>query len=451
MPLTSSDLDRLATEIGLEVGVVGAQIAVLHEGQVVEGSHGVANLDTGVLVTPDTLFQIGSTTKMHTALLVMQLVEEGRIGLDVSVVEQLPGFAVADAQATRTVTPRHLMSMSSGIDNGPYTDFGRGDDALARYVEALTDVPVLFEPGEGYGYSNASTNISGRLVEHVTGQTWDCVLRERLLEPAGLVHSATSAEEVIWRRHSLGHTGGDAPAVLPHWSLPRSMGPAGGTLCQSAGDLARFAAIFLNGGTARNGTRILDGGSVQQMQANQVDVPPTLLADWWGLGPYGKIWDGTPVVGHSGTNRAGSSYLLWAPERDVAVATVVNCPAYGYPFAKKAFAELFASLAGIAVPTSPQPPAHVEYDGSRLVGSYVMSGIRFEVARSDGGLTLAGATFGGETFEPGRLVPLTPTTFLPTDPAVDGRRGWAVAFLGPDDQPATHLLNGFFAMRRVAA
>src|SRR5207249_143291 len=154
--------------------------------------------------------------------------------LDTPVVEQLPGFSLGDGRATRTVTPRHLMSMSSGIDNGPYTDHGRGDDAVRRYVQSLAEIPVSFLPGQGFGYSNASTNVSGRLVEHVTGQTWDEVLRERLLEPAGLEHSATSAEDVIWRRHALGHVGGPQPSVLPHWSLPRSMGPAGGTLCQTA-------------------------------------------------------------------------------------------------------------------------------------------------------------------------------------------------------------------------
>lgn len=451
MPITSAELDQLAAETGRALGVVGGQVAVLHEGVLHEGCHGLSNLDTGVPVTPDTLFQVGSTTKVHTAVLVMQLVEEGRIGLDVPVREQLPGFRLADPGATATVTPRHLMSMSSGIDNGPYTDFGRGDDALARYVAGLADVPMVFSPGEGYGYSNASTNVSGRLVEHVTGQSWEDVLRERLLDPAGLLQSATSAEDVIWRRHALGHTNGQEPSLLQHWALPRSMGPAGGTLCQSAGDLARLGAVFLRGGTALTGATVLPRRAVEQMQAPQVSVPATLLADWWGLGPYGKTWDGSRVLGHSGTNIAGSSYLLWAPERKLAVATTVNCPGQGYPFARRVFEELFPRLAGIAVPPVPTPPDQVDVDAGRLVGRYEMSGVRFEVAEAAGGLTLQGNALTGRAFPPGPLVPLTATTFLPMDPAVDDRRGWALAFIGADDRPATHLLNGVFAMRRVAA
>jgi CubicO group peptidase (beta-lactamase class C family) len=258
-------------------------------------------------------------------------------------------------------------------------------------------------------------------------------------------HSASSAEEVIWRRHALGHQGGPEPALLKHWSLPRSMGPAGATLCQSAGDLARLGAVFL-----REGAGLLAPGTVKEMTSRQVEVPPTLLADWWGLGPYGKQWGGGIVVGHSGTNIAGSSYLLWAPEHDVAVATTVNCPGLGYPFAKRVFAELFGSLAGLTAPSAPEVAPDVDVPVDRLVGDYEMSGVRFEVTAGADGLVLAMHGTLGETTEPSPLLPLSRTTFLPTDPVVDGNRGWALAFLGPEDQPATHLLNGFFCTRRVS-
>src|SRR5438093_11289235 len=102
------DLDELTRELAGEVGVAGAQIAVLHQGTLRQGVAGIANLDTGVEVTNDTLFQIGSTAKAFTAALVMELVHEGRIGLDVPVVEQLPGFTLSNPNATRTVTPRPL-------------------------------------------------------------------------------------------------------------------------------------------------------------------------------------------------------------------------------------------------------------------------------------------------------------------------------------------------------
>jgi CubicO group peptidase (beta-lactamase class C family) len=453
LSITAADLNQLAEEVAAELGIVGAQVSVLHGGEVVEGVAGVADLVTQVPVTPDTLFQIGSTTKVYTAALVMQLAQEGKIDIDAPVAGQLPGFELSDPAATAAVTPRHLMSMSSGIDNGPYTDYGRGDDAVAKYVAALVELPQVFQPGTGYGYSNASTCVSGRLVEHVTGLTWDEALRTRLLEPAGLRDSATFAEDLMLRRVALGHGVDDEGKQfrLERWCLPRSKGPAGGTLCATAGDLVRFGHVFLHGGRSLEGTQVLPESAAEAMQAHEVAVPPTLLAEWWGLGPYGKVWDGVEVLGHSGTNLSGSSYLLWARGRATAIGTTVNTPGFGYPFAARMFRELFGTVAGIEVPGKVEPPPNVNFDPERLVGTYKMHGSTLTVARQNGGVVISGE---GELLhgklEPSRLLPLTPTTFLPTDPAIDGRRGWALAFIGADQGPATHLLNGFFALRRVA-
>jgi len=453
---TDADLNELAHDAAAEFGIAGAQVSMLHRRTITEGVAGVANVESGLPVTPDTLFQVASTTKILTAALVMRLVAEGRIGLDVPVVEQLPGFALADRQALAMVTPRHLMSMSSGIDNGPYTDYGRGDDALTRYVAALADLPHVFLPGQGYGYSNASTCVSGRLVEHVTGQTWDDALRTRLLEPAGLRDSETVTEKVLTRRYALGHVldGTGRLALRTRWSLPRSMGPAGATLCSTATDLVRLGHLFLHDGASLDGTEVLPPHIVNAMQNREAIVPPTLLAQWWGLGPYGNVWDGVEVMGHSGTTLGGSSYLLWARERDIAIATIVNTPEFGYPFAARVFCELFHTVAGISVPGKPEPPENVEVDVNRLVGTYKMQALTLTVSASNGGLSIAGLsdlpTTDDREIAPSALVPLTPTTFLPTNPAIDGRRGWALAFLGPEDAPATHLVNGCFNLRRTS-
>jgi CubicO group peptidase (beta-lactamase class C family) len=446
--VSPDDLCALAAETGQRLGVAGAQVAVLDGGEVREGTYGTENVLTGTPVRPETLFQVGSTTKVLTAALVMQLVEQGVVGLDTPVCEQLPGFQLSDARATVTVTPRHLMSMSSGIDNGPYSDYGPGEDALAAYVTELRHVPQVFAPGTGFGYSNASTTVSGRLVEHVTGQTWDVALHERLLEPAGLRSTFTSPTDVLTRRHALGHTPGPQPEVVRPWSLSRCLGPAGSTLNATAGDLVRFAALFLRRGVSLEGGRVLSAGSVEAMQAEQVTVPPTSVAQWWGLGPYGNRWGGHRVLGHSGTNLSGSSYLLWAPEQGIAVATLVNVASLGYPFARAVMSAVLEEH-GITVPSAPRRVADVPYDAGRLVGSYAMSGQECRVSADDQGLWLTLRTPEGET-EPSRLVPLTPTTFLPTDPRVDGGRGWALAFLGRDARPAEHLLNGLFALRRVS-
>lgn len=452
--ITDTDLDELARETSTELGIVGAQIAVLRGRDLRRGVAGLANLATALPVTMDTMFQIGSTTKIFTAALVMALAEKGLIGLDEPVIEQLPGFALSDPDAQATVTLRHLMSMSSGIDNGPYTDHGRGDDALAKYVAALAMLPHVFPPGTGFGYSNASTCVSGRLTEHVTALSWERALRERILEPAGLQETATSAEELMHRRFAVGHVLDEQGHATPRaLAFSRSKGPSGGFLSCTAGDLVRLAHLFMHDGVTLDGRRVLSASSVAAMQRREAIVPPTLLAEWWGLGPYGKVWDGVEVMGHSGTTGGGSSYLLWARERDVAMATTVNTPALGYPFAARVFAELFPRVAEIRVPGAPQPPPNVPIAPADLVGTYEMSGVTLRVVADREGVAVE-----GDSTNPGMdpviarspLVPLTPRTFLPTNPAIDGRRGWALAFVGPEGVPATHLVNGFFALRRVA-
>ena len=453
MQLTDSELSQLAADAAAELGIPGAQVSVLHRGELAQGVTGVANVETSVPITPDTLFQVGSTTKICTAALVMQLVDAGAIGLDVPVVEQLPGFTLSDPAALRALTPRHLLSMSSGIDNGPYTDYGGGDDALARYVEALAELPHVFPPGRGFGYSNASTNVSGRLVEQVTAETWDAALATRLLEPAGLADSTTVLEDLVHRRFAVGHEQDEnGAAVLLHsWRQSRSMGPAGGTLCSTASDLVRLAYVFLHGGVSLDGTQVLSPAATAAMQVPEVVVPPVLLADWWGLGPYGKRWGDVEVVGHSGTNIAGSSYVLWAIDLDLAIATTVNLPPQGYPFAARMFKDLFRDLGRVAVPDRPEPTDDVIVDVERLVGRYVMSGLTITISRENGHLMVSTENTIDEwkSAPPSRLRPLTPTTFLPTDGAIDGNRGWALAFVCDDGRRASHLLNGFFALSRV--
>src|SRR5690606_6240784 len=105
-----------------------AQTAVSVDGDLAAASTGTANWDLGTPMTDDTVIQIGSTTKVWTAMLLMQLVDEGRVDLDTPVTQYLPDVRLASGDDWRVITPRLLMSMSSGMDSGPYARSGRGDD-----------------------------------------------------------------------------------------------------------------------------------------------------------------------------------------------------------------------------------------------------------------------------------------------------------------------------------
>lgn len=208
MPLLPG-LQSMLDEPAARHGIPGAAVAVGLGDDLAEAATGVVNRDTGVETTPETLFQIGSVTKVWTAALVMQLVEDGLVDLDRPVCRYLPGFAVADPEATRSITVRHLLLHVGGFEGDLFVDTGRGDDALDRYLAYLGGhAKQVSAPGERFSYSNAGYAVLGALVAHLRGATWEAVFRERLLEPLGARHTALRAEEAILFRAAAGHGGG---------------------------------------------------------------------------------------------------------------------------------------------------------------------------------------------------------------------------------------------------
>lgn len=460
MTLDRLQIQQLIDDTARHLDIVGAQLAISTGGEIEEFATGLANSRRGTPVIPDTVFQIGSTTKVYTAALLMQLADDGVLDIDAPVITYLPELALGDPEATRAVTARHLMSMTSGIDNGAYLDTGRGDDSVRKYVDTLKEVPVIHQPGEGYGYTNASTTVSGLLVEALTGQCFEDALRDRLLAPAGLHHTASLPDDLLYHPVAIGHrrdTSGADSLVRPFF-FSRGMAPAGSTLCASAGDLVRFGQLFLRGGETPDGTSVLTRASVEVMQTPQVEVPARCLADHWCVGPYLKVWDGTRIYGHSGTTPSGSSTLLWIPEHDLAVATVVNVSDRGYPFADAVLREVLSVLTGITKPPLPEPDTGLAVETQRYVGSYQSHGLTYNVTDDGGELTVtsvprigadSGATDDQES-KSSALLPLGGHRFLPADDAFTSHHMWDVAFIiGPDGQ-AERLLNGAFAARRLS-
>ncbi|MER6874338.1 serine hydrolase domain-containing protein, partial [Amycolatopsis sp. NPDC000673] len=123
-------------------GVPGASLAVLAGGEVHELASGVLHRGTGVEVTTDSVFLSGSLAKTYTATVVLNLVDAGALDLDTPIVKLLPEFATPDPVATETITVRQLLSHTGGLTCDFTYDSGRGDDCLARYVEAAAGVAL---------------------------------------------------------------------------------------------------------------------------------------------------------------------------------------------------------------------------------------------------------------------------------------------------------------------
>jgi CubicO group peptidase (beta-lactamase class C family) len=475
----AADLRELCRQVIDDLDIAGAQVAVAADDTLVHAEAGVANVELGTPVTADTLFQIGSTTKVYTAALVMQLVDQGLVDIDRPVADHLPDVRLAPGDEWRVITPRHLMSMTSGLDNGPYTDTGRDDDCVARYIDLLAEIPLTFPPGSAYGYSNASTNVSGLLIEALTGQCWDEALRDRLLVPAGLTESVSLFEQLPYHQVAVGRLPGKESAERP-WVFSRGCGPAGATLATSARDLVRFGRLFLRRGRTAGGTALLSEAAVETMVSPQVEVTARILADSWCVGPYRKVWGDVEVFGHSGTTQNGSSTLLWIPRYELAIATVVNTPPRGYPFADAVFDTVLRDWLGVPKPPRPEPisgadgapgrarggaapagtsngagAAGAHLDLEPYVGRYDAYGVSYVVTRRGEELALTRhrprnlVTDAAEPPLDTLLRPIAPHRFLPDDDAVTDHHTWDIAFSVGDEGHATLLHNGAFAARRT--
>ncbi|MEC3998399.1 serine hydrolase domain-containing protein [Actinacidiphila sp. DG2A-62] len=354
--------------------VPGAAVAVDLGGEVADHGTGVLSLSTGVEVDTDTLFQIGSITKLWTSTLVMQLVDERLIGLDDPVRGALPEFRIADESAARVITVRQLLDHTAGFEGDIFTDTGKDDDCLEKYVATLADVPQLFEPGRLFSYNNAGYCVLGRLVEVLRGKPYDACLRDHLFTPLGLTHAANGPWEAILYRAAVGHlrpSPREPLAPAPIWALARSNAPAGSMLAMRARDLLAFARMHLDGGRAADGTQVLSARSARAVRERQVDLPRLgVMGDAWGLG--WEIFDGsgTSVVGHDGTTVGQAAFLRLVPEHDLAVTLLTN-GGRGVDLYHEVVGHILRELAGVELPALPVPPADPpRVDAAHLVGTY---------------------------------------------------------------------------------
>ena len=389
-------LDDISTWLDANFGrllheheVPGAAIAVLANGEVIDRAAGVLSTATGVEATTDSLFQIGSITKVWTTTLVMQLVDEGRLELDVPVRTYLPDFHIADESAAAAITVRMLLCHTAGFEGDIFTDTGRGDDCVEKYVATLHDLPQLFAPGERFSYNNAGFCVLGRIVEVLRGKAYDDCLAEYLFAPLGLQHAAAGPYEAILHRAAVGHIRPEpdsAPVPAPVWCLTRSNAPAGAALAMSPRDLLTFARTHLNGGTAPNGTEVLSAAGVKTMQEIQVQLPKlALMGQAWGLGWEVIQIDGPTVIGHDGGTIGQSAFLRVVPEAGVAVALLTNGgdPVRTY---REVVGHVLRELAGVELPALPTPPENAQpVDASRYVGTYSCDVTDYVVSQDEAG------------------------------------------------------------------
>jgi CubicO group peptidase (beta-lactamase class C family) len=324
------DLDARIEAAMAKDDIPGVAVGVLYQGHEYLRGYGVTNRDYPLPVDADTLFRIGSTTKTITATTVMRLVEQGLLDLDTPVRTYLPDLTLAGQDVAARVTLRQCLDHSAGWLGEYVTDFGRGADALRSYVAGMAAVPQLTPLGQVFAYNNAAVVLAGRVIEAVTGQSYEVAVQDLLLDPLGMDHSFFNADEFIGYNVAASHTTMDGQSVVnpPAWRQWRSLFPTGG-LISSARDQLRYAAFHLSDGATVTGPPVLTTASLRAMRT-KLGPGGTLGFEVDGVGVnwfQRPTAEGVPIYQWGGDWAGQRSGFLFVPERGFALTVLTNADA----------------------------------------------------------------------------------------------------------------------------
>lgn len=295
-------------------GVPGLALVVVKDGRIVrEAGYGLANVEHGVPVTPDTVFQSASVGKTFTAALVLLLEKDGKLKLDDPVSRYLDNTPPAWAG----MTIRHLLTHTSGLGD-PYTKIDMRKDYTDEELIALeASMPLLFAPGERFAYSNAGYHLLGFICKRVGGKFFGEQLKERIFAPLGMKADVISEADIVPNR-AAGYERIDGKLQNQRWVAPSLNRTADGTIHLSARDLARWDMA-------------LDGDTILDARMKQASWTPPALKDG-AKGPYGYGWylgtqGGRRTVLHGGAWQGFKSIITRYPDDRLSVIVLANSAA----------------------------------------------------------------------------------------------------------------------------
>ncbi|MVM31421.1 serine hydrolase [Spirosoma sp. HMF4905] len=217
-------------------------VLVAEHGQVIfKKGYGMANMEWNIPNAPDTKFRLGSITKQFTAMLIMQLVEKGKLKLDGKVTDYLPDYPKANGDK---ITIHHLLTHTSGIPN--YTNFpkffemeSRNPATPSEFLKKFADMPLDFEPGSKFSYSNSGYFLLGVLIEKVSGKSYANLLKENILTPLQLTDTGYDLFAPILPKRATGYEKQGSNYVNSPY-LDMTIPYAAGSLYSTVEDLYRW-------------------------------------------------------------------------------------------------------------------------------------------------------------------------------------------------------------------
>jgi len=364
--------EKLAKLLGVaarKFTVPGIAVGVFSDGKVTYSSYGVTDINNPTPVDENTLFVMASVTKTFTATAIMRLVANEKVELHAPVKRYIPEFTLQDQTAAEQITVRSLLNHTSGLEWRLDADTGEGDDALANLVARMVDLKQIAPVGTRASYSQAGYDLLGRVIEKVTGKTYEQAVASLLLEPLGLTNSFFALDDIMARRFAIGHNADDKGrlSVAQTLKYSRAENPGGG-LASSATDLMHWARFHL-GDSAVNGEGVLPTQTRKDMQKPTVELKASSLGDAIGIGWFLRDINGVKTVGHSGSGNGQFAELLMVPERSFAVVALCNAGPNGIQFNQAVLQWTLQKYLGL-VEHAPKPLPYDSRCAQEIIGGY---------------------------------------------------------------------------------
>lgn len=388
--MTQDELQAELTKRADALNVPGAAVGVLLDGEEQFAYHGVTSIENPLPVDEHTLFQYGSTQKTYTATAILRLCDRGEVDLDAPVRTYVPELKLKDPDVAEKVTVLQLLNHTSGWSGDAHEDFGDGDDALARFVESMASLDQVTPLGSAFSYNNAALNLAGRVIEKVTGTTYERAMKELLYEPLGLGHTFFFPNEIMTHRFAAGHRQDPDGTIRVRrsWGMSRCSAPAGGFgVSSNAGDQIAWARFHLGDGTSPDGARVLSKELLDRMKQPTFEIAGSALGEGVGIAWFLRHVDGVLLVAHGGDTLGHHSSFVMAPERGFAVIVFTNCDSIGSQLKDEMVRWALEAYLGV-VERDPEPVVLAADALAAYVGTYETIAAWADISVADGGLVL---------------------------------------------------------------
>jgi CubicO group peptidase (beta-lactamase class C family) len=291
------EIATMLDELAARDGFSGAVLVARDGEPLLEEAYGLASREYDVANQIDTKFNLGSMNKMFTAVAILQLVQQGELAVDDTIIDHVPGYP--NQEVADQVTIHHLLTHTSGLGDfftGEYTMASKSRfRALEDYLPLFVDRPLRFQPGDQRSYSNAGYVVLGLIIEEVAGQSYFDYVRENIYQPCGMANTdAYEADKVVPNLAT-----GYSRSIAADGSLSKNLyfhparGSSAGGGYSTVGDLLKFSHCLVK-------HELLSPELTDLLLEGKVDSPGLDEDSQYGYGFRVLTVNGQRIVGHGG-------------------------------------------------------------------------------------------------------------------------------------------------------